>query len=240
MDALGVILQNVGLVDLALARHGSALPVALAADEGNALGGDGGGAVLDGQDVVLAVTVPAAGGQGIAFGGRPPVQVVTGEPPDVVVTGSAVDLLDGDPVGKLRTAEVGMAADAGEGPVDRSGELPLVDKKGNAPPAALRLESLVGVAGEAIAALLGPEKRRRQDEETEHDGPESDDLLQWHAAQVSFLRLTAFPGDKSWQSAQACPASSRWKAWSNSPRKDATFCFRTPKWQARQSAFASL
>ena len=141
VNALRVVLQDVVLVDLAVALHRRPLAVAAAAHERHLQRRDRRARVLDRQDVVVAVAVLAARGQRVLAGDGLPVQRLGVQGLLVRVAGPAVDLLDRDVVGQLLARQGLVAAGALEAAVHRGREL--LD------------QLLVLVAGQAVLVALG-------------------------------------------------------------------------------------
>ena len=160
VHAFRIVLQDVGFVDLALALHGRAFLVALAAHEGHALRVDGGARVARRHDVVAAVAVGAARRQRVATGHGLAVQRLTVLLLLVGVAGAAVHTRRVFLVRELGLLQVRVAGYAGKLAVNRGGIALLIDESGNRLALARGLQRLVAVAAQAVFRSLSGEKGR--------------------------------------------------------------------------------
>ena len=113
VDALGIVLQNVVLINVAVQLDRRALAVAAATDERDVERGDRGATVLNRQDIVIAVAVYAVRGERIAA--RDCLAMKRGSMLFllVAVAGSALHASERRTVGQLFAFEVGVARRAG-------------------------------------------------------------------------------------------------------------------------------
>ena len=150
VNALGIVLENIVLIDLAVGLNRSALAMAAAADEGDVERSDRGTLVLDGKNVVIAVSVHAVRSQRVAAGDGFAVQRCGMLFLLVGVAGAALNGNHARFMGKILPGQIGVARGAGQRRVNRRSELLAIHEQRDRARAALGAHSLVAVAGEAV------------------------------------------------------------------------------------------
>lgn len=112
VNALGIILQDVVLVNLAVGLNRRALLVASSANEWDFQWSHGRVPIRNGHDVVIAVAIHAMRSQGVAAGYGSAVQRMRVLLLLVTVAGAAFDARQGRGVGQILTFQIGVARGA--------------------------------------------------------------------------------------------------------------------------------
>ena len=150
VDALGIILEDVVLINLAVHLDGRTFTMASTTDEWNIERSDGGTVVLYREDVVIAVAVNAVRGESVAASNGFAVKRRSMKLLFVAVAGTAHDRRHARIMRQILAVERGVAVGAGQRAMHRGGKFLDVNKKRDRAIAALDGHGLVTVASEAV------------------------------------------------------------------------------------------
>src|SRR5208282_96494 len=180
VDALGVVLQNIVLANLAITGDGCSFAMALAANVGNFERRYGRVRVFHRNNVVVPMTIHAVGRQRIAARNRLPVE----RPGMLLLLGAVAGAAlyrRRRFVGKIFSFEVGVASRAAEAAVHGGGKFLAVYVERNRFTGSRRGHRLVAVAGETFSAgrvgsvgpVFGKQQKASRGEEGRDDNSQT-------------------------------------------------------------------
>jgi hypothetical protein len=152
VNALGIVLQNVVLVDLTLELDGGTFTMTSPTEQRYPERRQAGGRIVGGEDIVIAVAVLAVRSQLVSsYESLPVKRSLVFLRLDVAVF--TVDLLEGLLVGQLPVLQIRVTGHTGKLGVDRAGEPLLINVQGDGLLAPLGGHRLVFVTHQTIAVL---------------------------------------------------------------------------------------